>query len=350
MGYDGVVTLHTLSDDLSTITASEPILTHPGAEGTKIVKRNGWYYMFHSIPSRLGMTISRARSIRGPWEIRDSVDDTTGGHQGAIVDLPDGRDYGFIMVDSTGIGRLTNISPIVWQEGWPIWGTSDAPGRVPETAEIPIPGYETTYPATSDDFSAPTLGLQWQWNHNPLDEKWSLTERPGHLRLYGTQADRFWLARNTLTQKTWAPVTDAIAKLDVRNLKPGDQCGLGTLGKYSALLSVNGGSEGRHTLSMRIITDQGQDGPQDVDPRASDINAYADWIYLRARLDFERDQGELSYSFDAEDWTLIGGSFPMAFDWRTGTFQGEQLALFCFNSQPDGGYIDIDQIVLSGGD
>ena len=26
------------------------------------------------------------------------------------------------------------------------------------------------------------LGLQWSWNHNPLDSAWSLAERPGWLR------------------------------------------------------------------------------------------------------------------------------------------------------------------------
>src|SRR3546814_12201541 len=60
-------------------------------------------------------------------------------------------------------------------------------------------------PPSSDDFSSRKLGLQWQWNHNPDDGKWSLKERPGFLRLHATQADGIWTARNTLTQKAQGP-------------------------------------------------------------------------------------------------------------------------------------------------
>ena len=49
-------------------------------------------------------------------------------------------------------------------------------------------------PATSDDFSSATLGLQWQWNHNPDDTRWSLADRPGYLRLRPTAATDFWTA------------------------------------------------------------------------------------------------------------------------------------------------------------
>lgn len=347
-GYEGRVILHRLNDDLSAIVSTETILTNPGAEGTKIVKRRGRYYMFHSIPGRLGMTVARADDLSGPWEVRESIDDTTGGHQGAIVDLPDGSDYGFVMVDSTGVGRLTNISPVFWDDGWPIWGTPDAPGRVPRTAPKPIASDDAFMPATSDDFARRTLGLQWQWNHNPDADRWSLTERPGFLRLRATEAQDFWTARNTLTQKAWGPFTRVEAKLDLNGLAPGDQCGLGTLGKYSGHIAVLGGEGGRHTLTMRVIDDNGEDGPQRIEMRAQGVAARADLIYLRADLDLEADEAVMAYSFDAREWTPLGGSFPLAFDWRTGTFQGEQIALFCFNPEPGGGHLDIDQVVLSG--
>jgi hypothetical protein len=38
----------------------------------------------------------------------------------------------------------------------------------------------------------------------------------------------------------------------------------------------------------------------------------------------------------------LGGEFDLAFDWRTGTFQGEQFAVFCFNPQPGDGFLDVD--------
>ena len=149
-----------------------------------MLKRDGVYYLFNAVPWRLGMSISRSRSLDGPWETIESINTAeTGGHQGAIVELADGRWWGFVMQDKPAIGRVTNMSPIFWKDGWPIWGTPEAPGRVPARATKPIPGHPLAQPATSDEFSEPQLGLQWMWNHNPVDSGWSLRERPGHLRL-----------------------------------------------------------------------------------------------------------------------------------------------------------------------
>ena len=39
-------------------------------------------------------------------------------------------------------------------------------------------------PATSDDFSAFTLAPQWQWQAHPAPDWFSLTARPGWLRLF----------------------------------------------------------------------------------------------------------------------------------------------------------------------
>ena len=85
---------------------------------------------------------------------------------------------------------MTNISPMFWKDGWPVWGTPDAPGRVPATATKPIQGQKVSALPASDDFSARTLGLQWQWNHNPVARDWSLTERPGWSSLRALREQR----------------------------------------------------------------------------------------------------------------------------------------------------------------
>ena len=76
------------------------------------------------------------------------------------MDLPDSNWYGFVMKDYRSIGRMTNISPIFWQDDWPIWGNPDAPNRVPETATKPIQGKPIMPPATSDTFDSTQLALQ----------------------------------------------------------------------------------------------------------------------------------------------------------------------------------------------
>lgn len=344
IGSDGTITLHTLTPDAGKILSSQKIHYNKGAEGSKIVKRNGWYYLFNAIPSKLALTVSRARSLTGPWETRPQIDDKTGGHQGALVDLPNGEFYGFVMVDAGPIGRMTNISPIFWDNDWPVWGTPDAPGRVPERAVKPIVGKPFAEPATSDDFSARTLGRQWQWNHNPDDSRWSLSERPGYLRLKATQSDTIWTARNTLTQKGQGPAGRGIVKLDIAGIRTGDICGFGTFGKISAQLSVVGRADGKRSLTMRV-TDSTSEGPR-TEIRVPSILVSGRALWLRTDMNFVKNVGHVAYSLDGKSWTEVGGEFPLKYDWRTGNFQGEQFALSCYNAAPGRGYLDIDSFIL----
>ncbi|MCF3652346.1 glycoside hydrolase family 43 protein [Synoicihabitans lomoniglobus] len=341
-GWDGTVTLLTLNDDFTAVVASQDIFYNQGAEGSKVVKRDDWYYMFHSIPSQLALTVSRARSLTGSWETRPQIDDTTGGHQGAVVDLPDGTFYGFVMVDSGAIGRMTNFSPIFWENDWPVWGTPDAPGRVPATAPKPVASEHLRQPATNDEFTSPTLGLQWQWNHNPDDSRWSLADRPGFLRLRSTTADAFWMARNTLIQKGQGPWSRGEVKIDVSALAAGDIAGFGTLGKINGHIAVTRDHRGDLALSMHIIND-GESAETRVEHRAFSGST----LHLRTELDFRTNRATCSYSADGVNWQELGGSFAIAFDWRTGTFQGIQFALFCHNPSPSDGYIDIDYFHFS---
>jgi beta-xylosidase len=346
-GWDGTVTLLTLSSDLARVTDARKIHYYKGAEGSKLVRRGGYYYLFNALPSKLALVVSRAKSLDGPWETRPQIDDRSGGHQGAIVDLPDGSWYGFVMVDAGSIGRMTNISPIHWEDDWPVWGTRDAPNRVPAVAPKPIRSGSAAALAASDDFSTPALGLQWQWNHNPDDSRWSLAERPGHLRLKSTQAVEFWAARNTLTQKGQGPWSAGEVALDVSRLTDGDVCGFGTLGKFNGSIAVHAAAGGELALRMEVVEDTRQGRKTDVRVASQPLprNA-ARTLRLRTEMDFAADKAEVAYSLDGVRWQGLGGSFPLGYDWRTGTFQGQQFALFCYNPKPGAGYMDVDTFKL----
>ena len=43
-------------------------------------------------------------------------------HQGGIVDTPSGEWWGVSMMDANSVGRLTALSPVTWQNGWPYFG------------------------------------------------------------------------------------------------------------------------------------------------------------------------------------------------------------------------------------
>jgi len=341
-GWQSNTTILTLNSTFSSVVASTSFANSLGLEGSHVVKVGSYYYIFNSQPATGNFYVSRATSIFGPYTFMYSMNNNAGGHQGAIVDMPDGSYYGFVMKDSGTIGRVTYISPIFWTNGWPVFGTANAPGEVPATAPMPVVGAPTYSIPASDDFSSPTLGLQWQFNHNPDNTRWSLTARPGFLRLYPTGATNFWYARNTLIQKGQGPSSAAEVKMDLSHLQPGDNCGLGALGKTSGTISVTCNSPGNYTLSQNVIVSLDSTKNNLSTTTVATAPYTNTTIFLRLGMDFIQSKAAVLYSADGRNWTQLGNQFNIAYDWLTGTFQGEQFALFCYNPQPGTGYLDVD--------
>lgn len=348
----GTQSVLTLNSNYSAVVSQTNNVVNGGGEGSHVVKRGGYYYLFNANPGTwpFQLRCSRATSIFGSWETGHiCLLATTGGHQGAIVDIDDSDNwFGFVMQDSGSVGRMTRIGPVFWENNWPVFGTPSSRDVMQSTYTKPIQGMSLLQPPTTDHFCCPTLGLQWQWNHNPDNSKWSLTERPGYLRLRSTESDGLWTARNTLTQKGQGPWSRGQVRFELQNLQPGDICGFGTLGKYSAYIAVNCDNDGDLFLSMVVLQDT--TGGIVTDVRVASVPFESDMILLRADLDFDDDTGICSYSFDGETWTPLGGDFPLAFDWQTGTFQGEKFAIFCYNPDPAGGYVDVDSFVFTDSD
>jgi xylan 1,4-beta-xylosidase len=339
-GWDGHVHLKTLSPELDKIVDSREAFYVKGIEGSKALKINGWYYLFNALPSRLALMCSRAKKLDGPWETIEVLDDRTGGHQGALVDLPDGTWYGFVMCDKGPIGRVTNISPITWKDEWPLWGEADAVGKVPDKARKPIANHDSIRWPRGEEFDGKEIGLNWQWNHNPDNERWSLTERPGFLRLKATKAPDFWNARNSLTHKGWGPTSCAIARLDISHLAEGDRAGLGMIGKGLVTLAVERADDGQ----AKLVLSTGVESEDELSPNTSANVGKVDSLQLALHMDYTDNTGHCGYSTDGKTWTAIGEKFPLMWDWRTGTFQGQQYAVFCYNPEECSGYLDVDSI------
>ena len=84
------------------------------------------------------------------------------------------------------LGRETFLAPVRWTEdGWPIGGDN---GVMLEESPAPnLPEYKWEKEPIRDDFSSPKLGLQWNFLRNPYEADWSLTQKPGSLRLNGSK-------------------------------------------------------------------------------------------------------------------------------------------------------------------
>ena len=347
-GYSPQQSVATLNANFSQIVSVSNNVVLSGGEGSHAVRVGNYYYLFNANPGvwPYQLLCARATNIFGPWQTNFvCTDEIRGGHQGSIVDLDNSGTnyYGFVMKDCGAIGRMTYMCPIVWSNNWPIWGSLNAAGYVPAVTNKPILGQPLLQPATSDEFTNTTLGLQWQWNHNPDNTKWSLTARPGYLRLMPTQATNFWVARNTLTQKGQGPWSRGEISLDVSHLQPGDICGFGTLGMTNGQIAVNCDQYGNKYLRMNVIVPTTNSPGLSVSQTSyGRVPVTGTNLYLRVDMDFNASLGTCSYSFDDTNWATLGGQFNLAYDISVSTFQGEKYVIFCYNPSLGSGYVDVD--------
>lgn len=336
-------------------------------EGTRVIKHRGTYYALlisHVYaPGRHRREVCyRTKDLNGKWEKNVILESDFGGFsylaQGTIVDTEEGDWYGIMFQDRGGVGRVLTLSPVRWIDGWPQLG--DEQGKVPATMRPyrsltpdPSPNGEgsnyTRGIVCSDEFSSSKLGLHWQWNHNPIDKAWSLTERPGFLRLKTNRVvPNLYLAPNTLTQRMEGPTCSGFVCLDLSKMKDGDRAGLTAFNGDSGVLTVKKNGK-KLTLEMSeqkvSLTDR-EKAVTNVDEKVIEtIDLKQPKVWLRIDGDFQPKHGDAAnffYSLDGEQWTQIGTkNYRMVFDYRR-FFMGTKFGIFNYATKKVGGYVDVD--------
>lgn len=313
------------------------------AEGSQLHKINGKYYLFNITWPPGGMrtvVIHRAASLNGPWEGRIGLQDL-GVAQGGLIDKPDGTWYAYLFRDYGAVGRIPYLVPVTWDNGWPVLGVN---GKVPET--LTLASNQPLYPGivASDEFSRkkgePALPLVWQWNHNPDNDLWSVSERKGFLRLRTGRIDTAFLsARNSLTQRTIGPVCSGTLSLDVSGMKDGDFAGLGLLQKQFGQAGVR--VEGDRKWIVVVNTTTGIP----VETREAILDQQV--VFFKAECDFtgKKDVADFYYSLDEKKWIHLGTQWKMAY--TIPQFMGYRFALFNYSTRHPGGYADFDYFRIS---
>ncbi len=346
----GPIIVHRMSADGKTLLdEGTTVYTGPVAEGTKWLKRDGYYYL--SIPEggvRTGwQTMLRSRDIYGPYERRIVLEQGStainGPHQGALVDTPNG-DWWFIHFQSVpSTGRVTHLQPARWRDGWIEIG-EDYDGNgigEPVTAyskPAPKSDMRPEIPAMSDEFAGnglfwrgrkqTALGLQWQWCHNPVDSAWSLTEREGWLTLHAMKADSLRFCRNMLTQKSIGQPGEVTTAVDCTNISTDTYAGLLLIGKEFRAVGVCRDGIFTEANGKRQIVDRNVKSSKGK-PRV---------VYLRATIDNQRNINRFYYSTDGKRFVPAGASFTM----RDGYWKGVRPGLFCYNTKENGGTARFD--------
>ena len=337
-------------------------------EGSRMIKHNGKYYLLmisHTYaPGRHRREVCyRADDIHGPYEKQVILESEFGGFsyeaQGTIVDTQDGDWYGIIFQDRGGVGRVLTLMPCRWIDGWPMLG--DENGKVPDAIRPLRSSQPTTAIVKSDGFTADKLGLQWQWNHNPIDAAWSLTERPGFLRLKTSRiVKNLYLAPNTLTQRMEGPTCSGSIAIDISKMKDGDCAGLAAFNSDTGALMVK--KKGKKLiLEMQelsvALTERDKEVASVTEKIMESVTLPSplSTLYLRIDADFRpvnghgKDIANFYYSLDGEQWTKIGTTdYQLRFDWQR-FFMGTKFGIFCYATKKSGGYIDIDKFYYKKG-
>ncbi len=192
-----------LSDDCTEVL-EEPRTIWEGTgrrcpEGPRLFKKDGWYYALLA-EGGTGhghcVTVARSRSLNGPYlpcpfnpVLTQSEPDAPiqrCGH-GQLVQTHTGEWWMLYLCgrDNDGrfttLGRETALDPVSWTEdGWFTVNGDRGPSLRNTAPKLPA---SPAWNLSADEFDSPSLLPIWEFVRNPDPALWSLTARPGFLRL-----------------------------------------------------------------------------------------------------------------------------------------------------------------------
>jgi xylan 1,4-beta-xylosidase len=294
-------------------------------EGPHLYKRNGYYYLLTAEGGTgwgHAVTMARSRELTGPYELhpdvtiltsreRPEVELQRAGHAD-LVETQGGETY---MVHLCGrplrnrgrciLGRETAIQRMVWSDDG--WLRTDNGTGLPRV-EVPAPALaEHVFPPPPEreDFDSPELPLHFQWLRSPWpDELFSLTARPGHLRLYGRETIGSLFRQSLVARRQQAHCYSAETVMEFEPDTFQESAGLVCYyngAKFHYLYVSHDASLGKHVRVMSSLPDQVQ---SDAFSAPVAIPAGVP-IHLRVEVDYER----LYFAFRAGsgDWTWLPG-------------------------------------------
>ena len=335
--------------------------TQPTIEGPKLYKRNGFYYIFAPAGGvKPGwQAVLRSRNVFGPYQERivlaQGSTRVNGPHQGAWVQTQTGEDWFLHFQDRSAYGRVVHLQPMRWAEDWPVIGIhQDATGcgepvtveRKPDVGKT----YPIAAPQSSDRFDAPAPGLQWQWQAQPQPSWFSLTARPGWLRLTAQALPAEGsLYRSPAMVLQKFPATDfrMTAMLDGEGLRTGESSGLIVFGRDYASIAVRRDARGWSVVRSTCIN--ADRGAGELVSTIAPVRRARAWLRVDVRS--STDTGSVpralctfSFSTDGTSYTTAGDAFVA----REGVWVGARAGLFAVAGAgtKGRGHADYDSFVV----
>lgn len=267
-----------------------------------------------------------------------------------IQQIPSKTNRPMTMVGTSNMGRESHLVPVTWESDmvdnspyiWPV--VSPETGRLEREYRLPLKG--TVWKQINvfqDDFNGPDLNLQWNFRRLPVEGSYSLSARPGHLRLYSRAEVLAPRARcSLLGVRQWESSFEYSALLEFDPQADGAEAGLMLFQKddlYVKFVVVRIGA----FWDLKIVHSASGKKPRTL--ASSKLSEYAGRICLRVAA----TQGEYQYSYalcnngsdpdfkifhvTADDLLLYAG------------YTGNYLGLYSTsNGQDSGDYADVDWV------
>lgn len=192
-------------------------------EGPQMLKKDGWYYLLCAAGGTgysHAATVCRSNHVMGPYEISpyhpllttksDLENSLQKSGQASFVEVTPAEWY-IVHICARPLtergyctlGRETALQKIEWIDGWPRL----ANGTIFPDLEVQVPSVgrgvtQKTDFSTIDNFSISILPNYFKTLRQPINEKISLDERPGYLRLHGEQSLSS-LHQQTMVARRW---------------------------------------------------------------------------------------------------------------------------------------------------
>lgn len=355
-GINNILTLREMSPDArkmlddkgKVVIDGNKIANYKTLEGPKFYKHNGYYYVFAPAGGvETGwQSVFRSKAIEGPYEdkivMEQGKSPTNGPHQGAWVRAQDGSDWFFHFQDKRAYGRIVHLQPMHWLNDWPVIGedkNNTGTGEPVLQHKKPIAGrFAIKNPATSDEFSSPKLGYQWQWNANWKADWYSLTEHKNQLRLFAVNNESYqktgslWDTPSLLLQKLPAENFAVTTALDTTHLHAGDSAGLIMYGFDYQWLGVKATAAGQQLVLVRCEKAEANCKEQTL----ASIALSQPKLSLRMNAS-AGGKTQFAYSLDAKTFTPVGDVFTASM----GRWVGAQMGLFSVGESGKS-FVDVD--------
>ena len=353
---NGTISVAQLSADGRSQVRAQQVYQTPSSigtlEGARFYKRNGAYYIWLTRPANGQYVLKSTNGPFGPYEQRQVLlnlpGPISGGgvpHQGGLVQTQTGAWYYMAFTDAYPGGRMPTLAPITWtSDGWPqvqtvngAWGAS-YPNPLPTRPVKPLTG--------TDTFSGTTLGVQYEWNHNPDNSRWSVNN--GLRMQTATVTNDLYRARNTLTHRIQGPTSTGTIELDYSTMRDGDRAGLAMLRDSSAWIGVRRDNGATRVVMTNGLTMGSNWNTTSTGTEIASAAVSGGRIWLRANADIRPGSGRqarFSYSTDGVNFVSLGNALTLNNAWQF--FMGYRFGFFNYATQSLGGAVTVRQFSLT---